>query len=123
MNIALIDVDNNPNYPNLSLMKLSAWHKSQGDYVQLISAMDYLERDLFVEWDKAYAACVFSWNCKKARILAKHGAIVGGSGYDMSSRLPDEVEHIMPDYSLYGITDTAYGFYPVAVRGNAHSVS
>ena len=34
----------------------------------------------------------------------------GGTGYGLDNRLPDEIEHIMPDYSLYGITDTAYGF-------------
>ena len=34
----------------------------------------------------------------------------GGTGYDLHNELPEEIEHIMPDYSLYGITDTAYGF-------------
>jgi radical SAM superfamily enzyme YgiQ (UPF0313 family) len=34
----------------------------------------------------------------------------GGTGYGLDNTLPDEIEHIMPDYSLYGITDTAYGF-------------
>lgn len=34
----------------------------------------------------------------------------GGTGYGLDNRLSDEIEHIMPDYSLYGITDTAYGF-------------
>lgn len=34
----------------------------------------------------------------------------GGTGYGLDNRLPDEIEHIMPDYSLYGIKDTAYGF-------------
>ena len=34
----------------------------------------------------------------------------GGNGYDIKSKLPDEVEHTCPDYSLYGITDTAYGY-------------
>lgn len=32
--------------------------------------------------------------------------------YDKSKddSLSEEIEHIFPDYSLYGITDTAYGF-------------
>ena len=34
----------------------------------------------------------------------------GGTGYDLKNVLPDEIEHIYPDYSLYGIKDTAYGF-------------
>lgn len=33
MKIGLIDVDGH-HYPNLALMKLSAWHKSQGDTVE-----------------------------------------------------------------------------------------
>ena len=36
--------------------------------------------------------------------------IKGGNGYDLKSVLPDEVEHTYPDYSLYGIIDTAYGY-------------
>lgn len=34
----------------------------------------------------------------------------GGTGYGLDNTLPDEIEHQYPDYSLYGITDTAYGF-------------
>ena len=34
----------------------------------------------------------------------------GGTGYGLDNKLPDEIEHMYPDYSLYGITDTAYGF-------------
>lgn len=36
----------------------------------------------------------------------------GGTGYGLDNRLPDEVEHIYPDYSLYPelTKDTAYGF-------------
>ena len=36
--------------------------------------------------------------------------IKGGTGYDLDNKLPEEIEHSCPDYSLYGITDTAYGF-------------
>lgn len=36
--------------------------------------------------------------------------IKGGTGYGLDNKLPDAVEQTMPDYSLYGITDTAYGF-------------
>lgn len=40
MNIGLIAVDSN--CPNLALMKLSAWHKSQGDAVGGIAAENKL---------------------------------------------------------------------------------
>lgn len=33
MTVGLIDVDGH-NFPNLALMKLSAWHKAQGDTVE-----------------------------------------------------------------------------------------
>lgn len=38
--------------------------------------------------------------------------IKGGTGYGLKNRLPDEVEHIYPDYSLYPelTKETAYGF-------------
>lgn len=41
---------------------------------------------------------------------AIHGA--GGEHYrkEDDPSLPDEIEHIYPDYDLYGIKDTAYGF-------------
>ena len=34
MRIALIDVDHHSGFPNLALMKLSAWHKANGDEVE-----------------------------------------------------------------------------------------
>lgn len=36
--IGLIDVDGH-NFPNLPLMKLSAWHKANGDHVEWYSPM------------------------------------------------------------------------------------
>ena len=51
MNIGLIDIDKTK-FPTLTLMKLSAWHKQQGDTVQLVSAEDVLDGNLFLELDK-----------------------------------------------------------------------
>ena len=114
MNVALIDVDLPRNgkvkFPTLTLMKISAYCKARGDSVHLLTVNEYLSGDLFNRYDKAYASCIFSKNAQKAKLLEGMGVIVGGSGYDINKRLPDEIEHIMPDYSLYGITDTAYGF-------------
>jgi len=61
-------------------------------------------------YDRIYKSKVFTfspydytaWQCDDVR--------QGGTGCDLTNKLPDEVEHTMPDYSLYGITDTAYGF-------------
>lgn len=110
MNIALVDIDSH-HFPNLVLMKLSAWHKSRGDNVFLVNPRDVLlGQNLFYPYDKLYGACVFSENAPLAQRLEKIGVHVAGSGTGKQETLPDEIEHIMPDYSLYGISDVAYGF-------------
>ena len=59
MKIALVDVDSH-NFPNLVLMKLSAWHKKLGDEVTLMSAETALqEENLIFKYDKIYGACLF----------------------------------------------------------------
>lgn len=113
MDIALIDCDFKKRktvFPTLTLMKLSAWHKAKGDNVTLLTYDEYIRGDLFHSFDKAYASCIFTENKLKAESLAAIGVEVGGSGYSLDSQLPYEIEHIMPDYSLYDIEDTAYGF-------------
>ena len=110
MNIGLIDVDNT-RFPNLVLMKLSAWYKGQGHKVELIKPADVLcGMNLFQPYDKLLGACVFSNNMPTVQALREQGAEVAGIGTDDKRVLPDEIEHIYPDYSLYGIRDTAYGF-------------
>ena len=114
--IGLIDVDGH-NFPNIPLMKISAWHKAQGDHVEWYDPM-------FSEhMDKVYVAKVFSFSPDFEYFIDADEVVYGGSGYAISLvngkevydkskdiDLPPEIEHIMPDYSLYGIEDTAYGF-------------
>lgn len=101
--IGLIDVDGH-RWPNLCLMKLSAWHKARGDRVEWW--------DGFAHYDRAYMSRVFddTYSSDDAEPCNADEIVKGGTGYDLQNRLPDEVEHMMPDYGLYGITDTAYGF-------------
>lgn len=111
MRIGLVDIDKTK-FPNLVLMKLSAWFKSKGCDVSLLTVNDVLNGDIR-RYDALYGACTFTKNRDKAESLKAYGVHVAGSGVDCSStaeKLPDHIEHIMPDYSLYGITDTAYGF-------------
>lgn len=116
MKIGLIDVDSH-NYPNLPLMKISAYHKQRGDSVEWYDAM------FSGHCDKVYVSKVFSFSPDYQYYINADEVIYGGSGYCISLQdgkevydkskdipLPPEMEHIMPDYSLYGITDTAYGF-------------
>lgn len=127
MRIGLIDVDGH-NYPNLPLMKLSAWHKSQGDKVEwydLISATGYYLATKENMYDRVYMSKVFSdaYTPDYDGFVYADEVVKGGSGYciklidgkeiydkAMDKGLPEEIEHIYPDYSLYGIEDTAYGF-------------
>ena len=103
MNIGLIDVDSH-NFPNLCLMKLAAYHKAQGDIVEWY-------RDE-CHYDIVYQSKVFddTYTPDIDFIPQADTVIKGGTGYGLDNKLPDAVEHVMPDYSLYGITDTAYGF-------------
>lgn len=116
MRIGLIDVDGS-NFPSLPLMKISAWHKAQGDEVSWYDPL------LSGHMDKVYMSKVFSFSPDYQYFIDAEEIIKGGSGYAISlvdgkevydkskdPNLPDEIEHIYPDYSIYGITDTAYGF-------------
>lgn len=88
-------------FPNLALMKLSAYHKAKGDEVFLNFPLQPV--------DKAYASCVFTWNARRSDGLSPD-VVIGGSGISMKAELPAEVEHIMPDYSLYPNMDFSLGF-------------
>lgn len=102
MNIGLIDVDSH-NFPNLALMKLSAYHKAKGDNVEWWNGLKHYDRVYQSKvFDDTYTR-PFEW------VVNADEVIRGGNGYDLKSILPDEIEHTYPDYSLYG-TDKAYGF-------------
>lgn len=104
MRIGLIDVDSH-NFPNLALMKLSAWHKAQGDSVEWWFPMAD-------EYDIVYMSKVFdeTYSADHPEPMNAKQIIKGGTGYGLDNKLPPKIEHIMPDYALYGNTDTAYGF-------------
>lgn len=105
MRVGLIDVDGH-NFPNLALMKISAWHKSQGDEVEWVLPCD--------RYDVIYQSKVFddTYSPDIDWIPQADKVIKGGTGYGLDNKLPDEIEHIYPDYSLYPhlTKDTAYGF-------------
>lgn len=105
------------NFPSLPLMKLSAYHKSRGDEVELI---DYLSC-----YDLVYASKVFSFtpDIESDCIVQADEIRRGGTGYCISvvdgkevfdkskdMPLPKEIEHIYPDYGLYPQYKYAAGF-------------
>jgi len=97
---ALHDADKTK-FPNLAIMKLSAHHRSLSDDVHWYCS------DLDVEYDKIYSSKVFTFTDPEKL----NGNIeYGGSGYfDIHKKLPDHIEHICPDYLLYGL-DYSMGF-------------
>lgn len=127
MKIGLIDVDGH-NFPNLPLMKLSAWHKQQGDSIEwydpMAASVVYRDTHEFY-YDKVYMSKVFSFTPDYEYYVIAKEVKQGGSGYcifledgkevyhkENDGQLPYEAEHIYPDYGLYPelTKDTAYGF-------------
>ena len=102
-NIGLLAVDST--FPNLALMKISSYHKAKGDHVEWYTP--------FEQYDIVYMSKIFSFTPDYGLVMANAKQIVkGGTGYDIYSKLPDEIEFVTPDYSIYPSIDhkTAYGF-------------
>lgn len=108
MKIGLIDVDGH-NFPNIPIMKLSAWHKQQGDSVEWYEPMFSGHMDI------VYLSKVFTFTPDYQYYIDADEVYCGGTGYYYPGggpELPVEIEHIYPDYSLYPelCSNTAYGF-------------
>lgn len=103
MKIGLIDVDGH-NFPNLALMKLSAYHKANGDTV------DWYE-PLFGHYDKVYMSKVFTFTPDYEYFIDADEVVKGGTGYKLYDKvLPKEVDRTFPDYTIYPQYDFAIGF-------------
>ena len=106
MKVLLISADSRSEakLPNLALMKLSAYYKRRGDEVGFqVSNPDKVFISVVFEKNKAHAKGIKTW-------YPRAEVEVGGPGLGVSNYLPDEIEHIMPDYSLYPEIDYSMGF-------------
>ena len=92
MNIALLPVDST--YPNLALMKLSAWHKQHGDTVQWYNPLD--------KYDKVYMAKVFSFTPDYGYYINADEVEKGGTGYDLHKTLPQSIDRIYSRHERNG---------------------
>ena len=104
MRIGLCDIDSH-NWPNLCLMKLSAYHKARGDHVEWWRPEG--------RYDRVYKSRVFTDTYSQDTITVTNAGevVCGGTGYGLGPNLPDAVEHTYPDYSIYPqFSGIAYGF-------------
>lgn len=104
MRIGLIDVDGYKGFPNFALMKISAYHKKKKNQVEWV--------DKSKHYDLVYASKIFTFTPDydfdglDADVIEK-----GGTGYDISKKLPDEIENGLElDYSLYPDCDYSLVF-------------
>ncbi len=100
--ILLVDIDSK--IPNLALMKLSAHHKQKGDKISLIKNPCKTGKEkINHRFDRVYISSIYEKNKDITLEFSKQfqDAHIGGYFIDPSMVLPDEIEHIMPDYSLY----------------------
>ena len=107
--ILLIDVDSK--IPNLALMKLSAYHKAKDDNIVLFHGSQI---DLSEKPDRIYASIIYKKNRHALDYLLTQypdlNIDIGGSGYNLTKELPDHIENMAPDYSLYPENDSSLGF-------------
>lgn len=97
MRVLLLNIDSK--LPNIALKKIEMWHQCQGDEVIWDMPM------MLDSADKAYASCVFT---KNADVVANYKGLypdlhAGGTGYDLSIKLPPEIETMKPKIN-YGFT-------------------
>lgn len=101
MKVGLHDSDKT-RFPNLPLMKLSAFHQGLGNVVERFLPLAAHTYDL------VYSSKVFSYTEDEPNL--PRGTIRGGTGYGILASLPDAIEHQKPDYSLYPHFPASLGF-------------
>ena len=99
--------------PNIALMKLSHWHKSNGDKVYFTKSV---KKELFEDdYDIVYGSTIFNFSSKKTDLFKKEfpNAIIGGTGSDNKKRVEDIINlerYECFDYDLYPEYKNSIGF-------------
>lgn len=99
MIIGLHDSDRT-SFPNYALMKISAWHKALGDDVEWWNPL--------FQYDRVYSSKVFTFT-PECEYLPEN-TVKGGTGYGKYNELPEEIDSMFPDYSIYPKCGYAIGF-------------
>ena len=90
-------------FPNYALMKISAWHKAQGDNVEWWNPLK--------NYDVVYSSKIFDFTPENPYL--PENIIRGGTGYadvPIWQQLRQEVDQLFPDYSIYPACDYAIGY-------------
>lgn len=97
MKVGLIDIE--PKIFNTALMQISYWHKQRGYTVEWAAPLEY---DKF---DELYCSSLFDFTDKSQ---VPDRAICGGTGFDLTTKLPCIIEDCQLDYSIYPKCRTTY---------------
>ncbi len=87
-------------FPNYALMKISGFHKMQGDTVEWWRQGQ--------QYDRVYSSKIFDFTAENPNLPPD--TIKGGTGYDLKAVLPQEIEDVYPDYSIYPECGYAIGY-------------
>ena len=102
MRIGLIDIDGH-GFPNIALMKIAKFHKEKGDIAEMATIGDY---------DICYASKLFNFSEDLNSSLISYKQIYkGGTGYDIKSKLPIEIDSCQPDYLIYPMYNFSLQFF------------
>jgi len=96
MKIGLYNLE--PKINNTAMMQVSQYHKQQGDQVERYNHINN-------GYDLAYAFSLFDFTDKS---MVTNEMICGGTGFDIESRLPKEIEDCGLDYSIFPNCKTSY---------------
>jgi len=120
MQVRLTHIDGK--LPNLALMKLSHWHRAQGDEVTLARTPS---PSMFEpKYDLVYGSSIFQWSSGKVVKALREAfpdAVIGGTGTDTVETVEqtlglEEYEH--HDYSIYPEYEWSIGFTQRGCRLN-----
>ena len=100
MKIGLFNLE--PKVENTAMMQVSQYHKDQGDRVELYSPIFHNG------YDKVYAFSIFDFT---DRGFVRKDMICGGTGFDINSKLPPEIEKCDLDYSIFPKCKTSYVWF------------
>lgn len=120
MKILIVNIDSK--IPNLALAKIEKFHKDRGD--EIIYDMPLIKKQA----DRIYVSCIFTKNKHMCYEWESDNTLIGGTGWDISVRLPEEIDCVKPrinwGFTTRGcIRKCAFCFVPrMAGEGNLHIV-